>query len=289
MEMDVYHVCTDGLAKGLWFLDDEDYVAGMNSVPVCALLADVTIWCFCLMSNHVHFILKGQRENCLRFIREYKRRRSRQLMMRYKGERKIDGADIFMRMVRNDEDGQGALAYVMRNPMGAGMQLRPGEYRWGSAFLYFSERSFVQGGFRKIGELSERKRQRLFRTEIQMPGSYLVDNNDIIFPGSYVDYRAVEDVYGSVKKLLYFLSSNKDMEEDIKCGILAKARYNDSELVVSLDCLCGERFKGRKYEKLKIEDRYFLAREMKRRYGVGAKQLARVMSLDAGVLKQILK
>ncbi len=204
------------------------------------------------------------------------------------GERKIEGSDVFMRRVEDVEDARRVLAYVMRNPFAAGMPLMPGEYRWGSAFLYFSEKSFMQGGFRELGELSERKRQRLLRSEVVFPESYLIDDKGVIFPGSYVDYRAVENVFGSVKKLLYCLSSNNDMEEDIKCGVLTKVRYNDSELVASLDNLCAEKFRGMPYKFLKIEDRYLMAREMRKRYGASVKQLARIMSLDFDSLKNIL-
>lgn len=41
-------------------------------------------------------------------------------------------------------------------------------------------------------------------------------------------------------------------------------------------------------DSVRIEDRYILARELHRRYGASAKQIARVTGLDAHILKSML-
>ncbi len=288
MENEIYHVCTRGLEKDLWFWDKEDYVHGMNSIPVCAIVAEVTVYCFCLMSNHVHFVLKGSRENSILFLREYKRLRSRQMALKYKGEHSIDGSQISISHVDDMNYLQTVVAYVMRNPMAAGMKVIPTEYPWSSSNLYFAGRSFADSGFKRLGDLSISRKRLLFKTKMQLPDDYQVDENGIIFPGSYVDFRAVERIFGYPQKLLYCLSSTKDIEAELMTGILTKANYNDSELRVSLDVISEEKFHGRKYSMLKIEDRYRAARELKKRYGIGLKQLARITSLDVETLKTLV-
>ena len=69
-----WHICTDGLEKNVIFKSDTDYIYGMNSIPVCAAGNQVTILAFCLMSNHVHFIVHGEEDNCRKFITQYKKR-----------------------------------------------------------------------------------------------------------------------------------------------------------------------------------------------------------------------
>ncbi len=288
MENEIYHVCTRGLEKDLWFWDEEDYVDGMNSVPVCAITAEVTIYCFCLMSNHVHFVLKGGRESCIHFIREYKRLRSRQMAVKYKDEHSIEGSQISISRVDDINYLQTVIAYVMRNPMVAGMGVMPYEYPWSSSNLYFALRAFREMGLKPLGELSVTRQRALFKTRMQLPEDYLLKEDGVIFPGSYVDFKAVEKIYGYPQKLLYYLSSVKDIEAELMTGILTKASHNDSELRVSLDIISEERFQGRKYKMLKIEDRYRTARELKKRYGVGLKQLARVTALDIDVLKSLM-
>ncbi len=283
-----YHIYTNGTAKGLWFMDEDDFKSGMNSIPSCALAADVSIYCFCLMSNHVHFILGGEQENCIRFLREYKRQRSRQLAEKYDGKHSLIGADIGIKHVDNEDYFKTLVAYVLRNPIGARMNIMPSEYRWSSGNLYFSERAFKQGAFRKLGELSMAKQRRLFKTRISLPEEYLVCSDGIIFPGSYVDYQFVEKIFVSTKQMLYFLSKTNSMEVELDSGILAKAHYTDMELLASLECLCSEKYSGRQYSSLKIEDKYRLAKLLHKCYGAGSKQIARVASLDYETLKTML-
>ncbi len=287
-ENNIYHVYTNGLAKGLWFIDEEDFILGMNSIPSTAISADVSILCFCLMSNHVHFIVKGEEDNCARFIREYKRQRSRQLSEKYKGEHNLLGADAGIKIVDSEDYMKSLVAYVLRNPMAAGLGVLPSGYRWSSAGLYFSERTFKQGSLRRLGELSISKQRKLFKTRLSLPEDYLVYSDGVLFPGSYVDYRAVERLYRSPKQMLYYLSSTNYMDEELESGILAKTRYSDSELHASLENLCSEKYYGRKYSSLKVEDRYALAKMLHKRYGAGPKQLARVASLDYDSLKSML-
>ena len=56
------------------FKGDGNYIYGMNSIPICAVGNQVTILAFCLMSNHVHFIVRGEEGSCRQFITQYKKR-----------------------------------------------------------------------------------------------------------------------------------------------------------------------------------------------------------------------
>ena len=59
MKMNVkryYHVYTKGLEDDVIFRNREDFVAGMNYVPVSLKNAGVDVIVFVLMSNHFHFL-----------------------------------------------------------------------------------------------------------------------------------------------------------------------------------------------------------------------------------------
>ena len=71
--MKFYLITTDHLSCGLWFKDEDDFKAAMNVIPIIAAMAGVHILAFILMSNHVHFVLEGSYEQCLKFITELKR------------------------------------------------------------------------------------------------------------------------------------------------------------------------------------------------------------------------
>jgi REP element-mobilizing transposase RayT len=59
--MGYFHVYTKGLEDALVFRDREDFVAGMNLVAVVCFSVNVRLLAFVLMSNHVHFVVKGAR------------------------------------------------------------------------------------------------------------------------------------------------------------------------------------------------------------------------------------
>lgn len=278
-----YHVCTNGLSKNLMFKGDEDFVSGMNDVPACGVSSGVQIYCFCLMDNHVHFVLRGSYSACLMFARQYKRLRSRSLGM-LSGESRLDGAEISVIPVSDDEYLLNVIAYVMRNPVAAGVSVMPGEYPWSSSFLYFGNGSFRYRTGRRLSEIPVRERRALLRSRVSYPDDYILQDDGMVFPGSYVRYREVEKMFGSPKRLLYYLSRNMDYEMEIRTGIVAKARYRDVELTASLDALSQEIF-GKIYSRIGIEDRIRIARELRKRYGAPVSQVARVAGLDVGILR----
>ncbi len=210
------------------------------------------------------------------------------MALKYKDEHSIHGSDISISLLEDMDYLKKAIAYVMRNPMAAGMHVVPTGYRWSSSNLYFADMAFLTAGFRRLGDLSISAKRRLFMTKVLLPDEFLVDRHGVIFPGSYVDYTAVENIFGFPGRMLFSLSSTKEIEVELHNGILAKSSYKDTELRVSMEIISADRFCGRKYEMLKIEDRYRIAADLRKRYGVGLKQLARVTSLSLESLKSLI-
>ena len=80
-----YLVTTDHLEEALWFRDNEDFVTGMNYVAIqAALMPEVMVLVFILMSNHVHFVLYGTRSDVEAFVNSFKGRYSKYLWGKYK-------------------------------------------------------------------------------------------------------------------------------------------------------------------------------------------------------------
>ena len=76
--MEFYLVTTDHLEDRIWFRDDDDFKAGMNTVAILSASAPtVHILAFILMSNHVHFVLECPYEKAKSFINAFKKYHSR--------------------------------------------------------------------------------------------------------------------------------------------------------------------------------------------------------------------
>ena len=103
-----------------------------------------------------------------------------------------------------------AIAYVLRNPMSAGIQIMPGEYRWSSTNLYFASRSFVLQNYTPISSLPVVKMREITGSRCKFPAKWRIDMDGMIFPGDYVDYKTVETIFVRPMQLLYYILKNND-------------------------------------------------------------------------------
>lgn len=126
-----------GIRKHIMFRDDSDYISGMNDIPICLLVTAIKVYCFCLMSNHVHFILNGTESGCMAFIRKYKRLRSLRNRTRYGSVGLENTPDISVKILDDAEYQMTAISYVIRNPLASGLKMSPWHYPWSSSSLYF--------------------------------------------------------------------------------------------------------------------------------------------------------
>jgi REP element-mobilizing transposase RayT len=80
MEKHFYHFATKGLEDDILFGSVEGFIAGMNRIALCLCRLGkehlVIVICFCLMDNHVHFILYGTEEDCILFMETINRQQN---------------------------------------------------------------------------------------------------------------------------------------------------------------------------------------------------------------------
>ena len=239
-EKKFWHICTAGLEKELIFKTEADYIFGMNCIPLSIADRAVSVKTFCLMDNHVHFIVHGAAEECGSFIKGYRRRLFTLADM--------SRAEICMKEI-ND-----------------------------------TERNLPQT---TIADLSQRRQISLFRSRQQLPGQYTVTADGLICPECYTDIWFVENLFRTPVRMLYFLSRNDSMEMELTAGILHKARYTDSELAGTVTNICLEIFRKQSPDNLSIDERYRLADILRKRFGLGIKQLARLTRTSASLLGQV--
>lgn len=142
--MIIHSAFTRGLERDLLFYGDADFLYGMNIIPRYLKLLGIRLLAFCLMDNHVHFVLEGCRAGCNQFIINYKRtllsflKKCRERVIpetTVPGTVGIEGTDRLLTVI----------AYVLRNPVAAGINYLPQDYKWGSASTYFRKRCNMYG------------------------------------------------------------------------------------------------------------------------------------------------
>lgn len=276
---DYWHICTRGLEKEVIFKSGEDFVYGMNGVAVFSLIYGLKILAFCLMDNHVHFVVKGSRDVCLRFIRYYKRRLSVLADMTV--------ADECLKEIGDEEYLRRAIAYVLRNPMSAGLNVLPVTYRWGSGALYFNS-MYSSLEMSPVSDVSKRMLRKILASRVELPETYRLTREMYVDPACYVCYKEVEALFRYPARMMFYLSRNEDMEMELESGLLDRHRYGDKELHGAVERMCREMFRSDSPDSLCVEDRYRLAAGLRKKYGLSISQLARLTMTDRKILASVL-
>lgn len=286
MEKKYYHVNSDGMEKEIVFSAVEDFVTGVNDAAVCSLGFEVTILCYCLMSNHFHFVLYGSYEECSQFCSEYKRRCA--IRMRQNGGKvkALQNMKMHISAIDDEEYLLNAVAYVLRNPIAARIMAMPHHYPWSSANAYFRWGGVKSG--EPVNQLTERKRFRILKSKIDVPDSFRIDAKGMILPECFVDYSHVEKVFGHPSRLLVLLAKRLEADVELRLGIVNQMTVTDAELQTRLLELIQVKYQVASISQLTREQKIRLCSDMRRNFGASAKQIARILRIDIAVVEKVI-
>ncbi len=301
-----YHIYTDEESRRLLYRDVEDFICGMNDVPACLLQTRADLLCFCLMPNHVHFVLSGTRNDCALFVREFRKRTlarlkerpsprsegkaSRQPSPRSEGKASRQPSprlEAAVNPVMGKNLLTGAIAYVLRNPLVAKRSLMPTNYPWSSCGLYFRGES-PEGGCRTVGEVrkageDEKKALRALCKE-RFPNDYRITPAGYIDPSSYVDTLRVEREFVLPGNFLRQLSANDDTAFEITSRIVTQPTYSTEEISDLIHRTCFEIYSTRDLSGLDLNDLFRIGVLLERRHNVPLEQYAEVIGISPALL-----
>lgn len=285
-----YHCATKGFDHSILFADSREFIAGMNRIGICqACLAGerpVIIIAFCLMDNHVHFILYGSREDCLRWMSLY-HRLTMIWQRKHRNGNPVDEAwEYDAWQIYDSEDLKDKIAYVFRNPLVARMGYVPNGYRWSSAPLVFADTAARLFGGRKIGNLSIYESRKLFETRAILPKDWIVLPDNMIWPGCYTDAKRVEKLFGHPRAFLFSLNQNVEagINQEMYQGSLS---LPDADVIRMAQITAEGLFGTQEISALDLPSRIQLCKVIKKQVGASLKQLARIVQISLPDLKKI--
>ena len=141
-ETGIYHVMLRGIDKRDLFLDEEDYQKFLDYIGKAKKKVEFAVYGYCLMTNHVHLLLKeseGQEIGSIvkRIAVGYaqyhniKNGRTGHLFQnRFKSE-VVESDTYFLTVLR----------YIHQNPVKAGIVKSIGDYKWSSYNYYFKDKN----------------------------------------------------------------------------------------------------------------------------------------------------
>ena len=287
MGKEYYHVCSEGLNKNLIFRNSREFIIGMNYVAICRHRYKVKILCFCLMSNHFHFVLCGNYSECWRFANEYKRLCGMLINTRQGLEGVLKDVEIQIKRIDSKEYLEHAIAYILRNPIAAGFRLMPHQYAWGSGDCYFRD-DYTPTGRRLDSFSSRRLASEILMSKAKLPDDYIVDDKLMISPLCYIDYKTVEELFGHPSRLLGQLSAKREAEFEIFLGVADRYTPDIEELKTSVKELIQVEFGVKSISQLSIEDKIRLCSLMHRNFHASRKQISLVTRLNMETINKVI-
>lgn len=131
-ETDIHHVMVRGVNRDAIFLEDEDYEYFLDALQETKALSGCAVLAYCLMTNHVHLVLRADREPIGVVMKRLGIRYAGRFNRKYGRVGHVFQDRFRSAPVEDDAYLNALLPYIWNNPVVAGMVARPEDYRWSS-------------------------------------------------------------------------------------------------------------------------------------------------------------
>ena len=254
-----YHLFSDGFRTDVLFQDSQAFADGMNIVALTALKVEVRPVVFSLMDNHTHFVLYCDYEECQSFRDIFMHKYAVWYSNRYSGKL-LEPLDFEIKELDDERYLLNTIVYVLRNAIAAGFRFCTEDYPWSSGGLYFRAPGKLEemtACWRKVSDLSVRERRRLIHSHVELPADWKIAPQGFVWPGNYIDYKIVEQLFKTPKSFTCFMGQGKEDEINRSLGIVQTVSF--------------QKLKG-----LSVPQRLALAKTLRKEYMCSAKQIARI-------------
>ena len=116
----------------------------------------------------------------------------------------------------------------------------------------------------------------------------MVDADGMILPQCYVNVRMVEDIFRHPARLMMAIARKIENDVEVRLGIAGNISMTDQELLTQMNELIRLEFGCSSLYQLPMQDRVKLCVLLKRNFGAGAKQIARVTRLSPGIVEKVV-
>lgn len=252
----------------------------MNWIGILSKEFQIEILAFALMSNHFHFIIKGELLDGLAFFNRLKKRLSTFFSRRGRAG-VLDSVTVdsdtppiaSLKQFRNE------IAYVVRNPYVARTDVNPFAWPWCSGYLYFNP-FLRQLSAKPVGDLTFREKRGITRSsDLEIDASLSV-RDGMIAPESFVNYKLVERLFPNARQFAWWVLKNVEAQVETSTRLGERPNLNDDELFITAQQLSRTQFGRDSVKELSLEQRKELGIQLKNKWGASNGQVARIAQLD---------
>ena len=281
-----WHVYTDGTKMQNIFCNEEDFKNGMwclaTSLHLCIGVKALT---FELMTNHVHLILSGQQEDCIRSFHLFAAR----LKMAFpKRQCAIDWNQFKMDIlpIESIQALRNEIIYVNRNAFVANPSHTPDSYQWGGGCAYFC--SWLKHlATTPFGELPILTQRALLHTKKIAPFTNLRVIDSMPFIPSFCDIQLGESMFRDARSYFNSLTRNAEAFSQIASRLKDAIFLTDEELYSVLCSFIRKEYSVKTTAELNAQQKIDTARHMHFNYNASNQQLRRMLRMELSILEEL--
>ena len=146
----VYHITQRAPGSDRLFLEENDYLSFLSLLKSHVTKYVLEIFCFCLMGNHLHLLLRIKEPNLAEAMHSLYTKYAMAFNKKYKRKGHVFSGVYRASMVMDDAHLLAASLYIHLNPRKAKIISDCRQYRWSSVRLYLERiltKSFVQENY----------------------------------------------------------------------------------------------------------------------------------------------
>ena len=281
-----WHIYTDGTQMQNIFCDKEDFKIGMWCLAVALhLCKSARVITFELMGNHIHIILAGQREDCIKAFGLFVARLRQVFPKRL---RAIDWSKLKMEIlpIESLQALRNEIIYVNRNAFVANPAYTPDSYPWGGGCAYFSP--WLQHLTpTPLGELPILTQRALLHTKKIAPFADIKVIDSIPFIPSFCDISLGESMFRDARSYFNSLTRNAEAFSQIASRLKDTIFLTDEELYSIICVHINKEYSVKTPSQLSAQQKIDTARHMHFGYNASNQQLRRMLRMDMAILEEM--
>lgn len=282
-----WHLTTPGTNQEIIFTTTEELRQGITFAAMCAATRNIRIIAFELMSNHVHFIVSGSKEECLSFFNQFKSKLKRYFTSRHRylsmnhfnvNDGPIPIGDLTT--LRNE------IVYVHRNQYVVNTMITPYSDLWGTGYLYFCPLGFELSGEQFNGLTVRQQKAMLKGRTFKMPDNYYC-RDGYIQPASFCFIREGEQYFRNAHHYFTSLLKSYEAYSETAKRLGDAVSITDDEMYFAVSAMCSKDYNISVPYTLSPKDKMDVARKMKSDYCASPQQIKRILKLDNSIISEL--
>lgn len=281
-----YHLCTDGWKDGKLFHTDEQYANGMNTMALIKVKYQVRICAFELMRNHMHSILAGTGEQCVRSFQFFRKRINAKLIE--DGYPPLpDDYSFKLIPIPDKESMRRHIIYLSRNPYEKGLCI-PGGHLWGTCYLAFNQLPKIVSGT-MVRDMAARKIWATLSSRTKLPPDWEIHPVLGVLPKSFVETRMVQEMFPSVKDYCTMMIKDYESFARISKSLGEESEWSVAEVRDMAGQIISKDYPGRSLYELSGEEKCLLAARINSDFGADPKTLSKALYVTEHIIIQALR